>query len=293
MLDTNPWIVLLKFFLVSSAVLAIDYAISNPDTVTSALTGIVHLAPFGLLGLRRGLESLFTGVVAGFIGSVFSICCRLLSESEYMNLLAVGCSVTVTAYTMYVLDRYDPGILVPTLFSALYVVLVKFQWVYMAGPVFEDWPELPTFVLRCLCLVTGVLCAFVINIVISSPFQNNIFSARLKYTTRELDKALSALQRNPLSPEAQAVFGLLSSYIRDIDNAEAELRVWSHLPCTRVQEPEKFRATSVEHLRRLVLQLAISLSQDKLSPAQIRVLQDLDSVPQPDFSQRSEISVEP
>src|SRR3989338_8137075 len=178
-LDTNPWIVLLKFFLVSSAVLAIDYAISNPDTVTSALTGIVHVAPFGLLGLRRGMESLFTGLVAAFIGCISSIVFRLMDDSEYMNMLAVSFAVLLTAYAMYLLNRYDPGTLVPTLFSSLYVVLVKFQWKYMPGEVFEEWPEIPTFVLRTICLVTGIVCAFVVNFVISGPFQNNIFSSRL------------------------------------------------------------------------------------------------------------------
>ena len=276
-LDTNPWIVLLKFMLVTCVTLSLDYLIANPDTVTSTLMGLVHVAPCGLLGLSRGLESFLTGVGGALFGVSFSIAFRLMGDSAYLTMLAVVFAVCCTTYALYLSNCYHPGIFVAALFSSMYVVLVQFSWKYMSGPFFETWPEVTTLVIRILCLAIGIACAFCINLIVSGPFQHNIFSSRLFYINREFDKAVADIPENPLSPQTRIVFDLISDYLSNIEEAHAELRFWALFPCTYItsQTIDHFKQSTTENLRQLCLRLAIALSQNSLTTSQSELLNQL------------------
>jgi hypothetical protein len=208
--DNAPGFLLLKSWLVVMVALLLDKATRNPDSVSTVFVGLLGLASYMHQGVSLAKQTLFAGLLGAVIGTCVAAACYVpptLDPGKWMLLVSVPWSVAMTQYLIYFLGINQPAGFAAGMFSALFVVLVPFAYPPVDPLVPLDNPRRliwQTLLVRVIALGTGVLSAYVVNMVVSAAAPLAIFrmtmffSERLVWTTNShrLDPVDARVQKN-------------------------------------------------------------------------------------------------
>jgi hypothetical protein len=188
--DDAPGFCIVKTALVIILALLIDRGTRNPDSITTCFVAVLGITPFMSTGKRIALSTLVCGLLGAVIGTLISAATYLPpadDPSNWMYLLSVPWSVCTTRYVLYLIAYDDPSSKATGLFSALFVILVKFPYPPIAAYVpLTDSRGLiwQTLLVRVIALSTAVFVSFVVNFAVSALAPTAIFKTQLYYTER-------------------------------------------------------------------------------------------------------------
>jgi len=229
--------------------LLFDRVTKSPDSVSSTFVATLCICPLALMGLQKGLAIL----IASLIGVAFGTIATIIRESittdmdavTNSHLITVPIAIMLTEYTLYLFNCGDAGSKTSAHFSALFVILVPFEYVDIS------YSPLSTLLVRGVALVTAVISmycgaqdkafarfltsnhtlylslthsltphsyvlgagAIIVNAIISGSWSKSGLSRRLKSIERKVNMNIQLLQTHPVHPVSQGIFALMTSFL--------------------------------------------------------------------------------
>ncbi|KAL6053469.1 hypothetical protein QOT17_017964 [Balamuthia mandrillaris] len=238
----SPRFNVFKFGLAAGLALVFTNLLQNPDRVSTAFNAYLCVSPILLIGLQQGLDI----IRASLVGSIAATLCNIVihptvigeyseETAEWLVAIYVPVAVMISSYVLYFMGFADPGSHSSAAFSALFVVLVPFQW-----PLFGfDWEGLPsvfaTLLVRIGAILIGAVAAMLVNLMVSSPFVHNIVKRRMKRTERSVFKVVdiykSATDPKNCFPQIDATFTNIVQLMGELEIVKKELAFRRYLLC--------------------------------------------------------------
>ncbi len=218
--------------------LLLDKGTRNPDSVSTVFVGLLGLASYLHLGVLLAKQTLFAGLLGAVIGTGVAAACYLPPSADpgrWMLLLSVPWSVVMTQYMIYFLGIEHPAGFAAGMFSSLFVVLVPFAYPPVDAVVPLDDPRRliwQTLLVRVIALATGVLSAYVVNMVISASAPLAIFRMTMFFSER-LVWTTNAHRLDPVDQRVQKNYGQIVNQVALGKVVEEAVQSWVFSQATR------------------------------------------------------------
>lgn len=216
---------ILKVALASALVLLVNMVTRNPDTLSSVFVSYLCISPLTRAGFTMSNNLFLSNLIGTVIGTlVTGVVYVEPGADEQLLWIKVPLAVSITLYALLVVRRYSPGDISGGLFSALFIQVKTFEYEPIEDYI-EDLPRhevVSTLVVRIIALSTSVVCASLVNFLVSGGAIDRIFKARLYFTEKMIQKAFSSISVVPTSFIAQESFRQTVALIEDAKNAKRE-----------------------------------------------------------------------
>ncbi|ELR19793.1 uncharacterized protein ACA1_201610 [Acanthamoeba castellanii str. Neff] len=208
--------------LASALVLLVNMVTRNPDTLSSVFVSYLCISPLTRAGFTMSNNLFLSNLIGTVIGTlVTGVVYVEPGADEQLLWIKVPLAVSITLYALLVVRRYSPGDISGGLFSALFIQVKTFEYEPIEDYI-EDLPlpivtpqrhtkwqrheVVSTLVVRIIALSTSVVCASLVNFLVSGGAIDRIFKARLYFTEKMIQKAFSSISVVPTSFIAQESF---------------------------------------------------------------------------------------